>query len=161
VRPGFSKMRRRHHGPKCGLDWPLRIGEKAGNTRQRFVRFGVEDVENGADQQGVAGFLPMVATFERSLGVHQDIGDILDVAHLPFAPSHFQQRIVRCRLRVGRVEQQHRPCRARKPDVRVQFSPLMSCTMQLPGHVSRVGTTRPTPLPDRVGAKHSTCSGPS
>lgn len=25
----------------------------------------------------------------------------------------------------------------------------------------RIGTTRPTPLPLRVGAKHSTCSGPS
>jgi uncharacterized protein len=29
------------------------------------------------------------------------------------------------------------------------------------GQVSSVGTTRPTPLPDLVGAKQSTCSGPS
>ena len=29
------------------------------------------------------------------------------------------------------------------------------------GHVSSVGTTSPTPLPLRVGAKHRTCSGPS
>lgn len=50
---------------------------------------------------------------------------------------------------------------ARKPAVSVQFSPLMSWTMQLPGHVSSVGTTSPTPLPLRVGAKHKTCSGPS
>src|SRR5258706_10316987 len=33
--------------------------------------------------------------------------------------------------------------------------------MQLAGQVSSVGTTKPTPLPLRVGAKHSTCSGPS
>src|SRR3546814_15428977 len=29
------------------------------------------------------------------------------------------------------------------------------------GQDSRVGTTRPTPLPERVGAKVRTCSGPS
>ena len=28
----------------------------------------------------------------------------------------------------------------------------MSCTIDEPGQVSNVGTTRPTPLPDRVGA---------
>jgi len=33
--------------------------------------------------------------------------------------------------------------------------------MQLPGQVSSDGTTKPVPLPDRVGAKHNTCSGPS
>jgi len=54
-----------------------------------------------------------------------------------------------------------RPKRARRPAVRPQFSPLMSWTMQLPGQVRSEGTTRPTPLPLRVGAKHSTCSGPS
>ena len=34
-------------------------------------------------------------------------------------------------------------------------------TIADPGQVRRVGTTRPTPLPLLVGAKHSTCSGPS
>src|SRR5690349_6307143 len=29
-----------------------------------------------------------------------------------------------------------------------------------PGQVSNVGTTSPTPFPERVGAKHNTCSGP-
>ena len=38
------------------------------------------------------------------------------------------------------------------------FSPLMSWTIAEPGQVSRLGITRPTPLPERVGAKHSTCS---
>ena len=54
-----------------------------------------------------------------------------------------------------------RPKRARQPAVSVQFSPLMSWTIADSGQVRSVGTTRPTPLPDRVGAKHSTCSGPS
>lgn len=40
-------------------------------------------------------------------------------------------------------------------------SPLMSWTTAELGQVSSDGTTRPTPLPERVGAKHSTCSGPS
>jgi hypothetical protein len=35
----------------------------------------------------------------------------------------------------------------------------MSWTIAEPGQVSKVGTTRPTPLPERVGAKHKTCSG--
>src|SRR5260370_38459007 len=37
----------------------------------------------------------------------------------------------------------------------------MSCTSAEEGQESSVGTTRPTPLPLRVGAKHSTCSGPA
>ncbi len=55
----------------------------------------------------MAGFLPMVATFERPFRVHQHIGDVLDIAHLPFSATNLKQRVVRCRLRVCRVEQQH------------------------------------------------------
>ncbi|MNF53870.1 hypothetical protein D3C84_352770 [compost metagenome] len=51
--------------------------------------------------------------------------------------------------------------RERQPAVRLQFSPLMSWMTAEAGQASRVGTTRPTPLPERVGAKASTCSGPS
>lgn len=45
--------------------------------------------------------------------------------------------------------------------VNSQFSPLMSWMTADPVQLSRVGTTRPTPFPDRVGAKAMTCSGPS
>ena len=38
---------------------------------------------------------------------------------------------------------------------------LQEARMADAGHVSSVGTTNPTPLPLRVGAKHRTCSGPS
>src|SRR3546814_17822191 len=51
---------------------------------------------------------------------------------------------------VGLKYKQCEKC-ARQPAVSVQFSPLMSCTTHDPRHVSTVGTTRPTPLPDRVG----------
>src|SRR3546814_15197245 len=37
----------------------------------------------------------------------------------------------------------------------------MSWTTVDPVQLSSVGTTRPTPLPERVGAKDMTCSGPS
>src|SRR3546814_14859639 len=37
----------------------------------------------------------------------------------------------------------------------------MSWTMAEPGQVRSEGTTRPTPLPERVGAKQRICSGPS
>src|SRR6267154_2417750 len=47
------------------------------------------------------------------------------------------------------------PNLARQPEVNWKFSPLMSWTTVEYGHVSRVGMTRPTPFPDRVGPKKS------
>src|SRR3546814_14358806 len=49
--------------------------------------------------------------------------------------------------------------RERQPAVSCQCSPLMSCTTTECGQDKSVGTTRPTPLPDRVGATTITCSG--
>ena len=112
--PGLAKMRSRHHGAERHLDRPLRVGEETGNTGERLVRFGVEHMENGADQQGMAGLLPMVAPLQRSLGVDQHVSDILDIAHLPLAAANLQQRIVGGRLRVGRIEQQHAAMPARE-----------------------------------------------
>src|SRR3546814_19014602 len=51
--------------------------------------------------------------------------------------------------------------RERQPAVTCQFSPLMSWITAEPCQDSSVGTTKPTPLPERVGAKAITCSGPS
>ena len=61
---------------------------------------------------------------------------------------------------VGSNSRQWENC-ARQPAVSCQFSPLMSWMTAEPGQVSSVGSTRPTPLPERVGATASTCSGPS
>ena len=52
-------------------------------------------------------FLPVIAALERSLGVDKHVRRILNVAYLPFAAANFQQRIVGCRLRIGRIKQQH------------------------------------------------------
>ena len=49
----------------------------------------------------------MIAFLQRTLGVDQDVSDVLDVAHLPLAAPHFEQRIVGGRFRIGGVEQQH------------------------------------------------------
>ena len=81
-----------------------RLNKKDG---ERFVWLGVENMKNGADQQSVAGFLPVIAALERSLGVDKHVRRILNVAYLPFAAANFQQRIVGCRLRIGRIKQQH------------------------------------------------------
>ena len=52
------------------------------------------------------------------------------------------------------------PWDLRQPEVKAQFSPLISSTIEEPGQASRVGKIRPTPLPDLVGAKTKICSGP-
>jgi hypothetical protein len=49
--------------------------------------------------------------------------------------------------------------RARASRQSTQFSPLMSWTTADPSQMSRVGTIKPTPLPERVGAKHSHTRG--
>ena len=140
-------MRRRHHRAQRRLDRALGIGEEVGDAGERLVRLGVEHMQDGADQQRVAGLLPVVPPFERAFRVDQDVGDVLDVAHLPFAAAHLQQRIVGgARALVG-SNSRTRPNRARQPAVSVQFSPLMSWTIADPGQVRSVGTTRPTPLP--------------
>ncbi len=49
-------------------------------------------MKDDADQERVAGLFPMGAAFERSFGVDQDIGDILDVADLGRSFANFEQR---------------------------------------------------------------------
>src|SRR3546814_5283446 len=45
-----------------------------------------------------------------------------------------------------------RPPRSTRTDTRFPYAPLFRSTAEA-GQASRVGTTRPTPLPERVGAK--------
>ncbi len=106
----------------------------------------------------VAGLLPVIVPFQRSCGINQHVGDILDVANLPLPLVSLPGEDCRPHS-LNWLDRTTAPGRAgaRKPDVSVQFSPLMSWTMQLPGQVRSAGTTSPTPLPDLVGAKHSTC----
>ena len=126
----------------------LRIGEEIGDAGERLVRLGVEHMQDRADQQRVAGLLPVVPALQRAFGIDQHVGDVLDVAHFPFAAAHLEQRIVGGALRrwSDRTAARGRSARASRRS-ELQFSPLMSWTMAEPGQVSSVGTTRPTPLP--------------
>ena len=101
-------------------------------------RLGVEHVQDRADQQRMAGLLPVVAPLERAFGIDQDVGDVLDVAHL--VRRRGAPRAAGCRRRSrGSVgsNSSTRPKRARQPAVSCQFSPLMSWTIAEPGQVSR------------------------
>ena len=110
----FAEMRRRHHRAQRRLDRAARIGEEVGDAGERLVRLGVEHVQDRADEERVAGLLPVVPPLQRALGIDQDVGDVLDVADLPFAAADLEQRIVGGARRVGRIEQQHaaEPARA-------------------------------------------------
>ncbi len=107
VRPRFAQMRGLHHGAQRGIHRALRIGQEFGHTCQGLVGFGVKHMQDGAHQQRMAGLFPMVALVETAFRIDEDVGDVLDVAHLPLAAAHFQQRIVGRGFRVGRVEEQH------------------------------------------------------
>ena len=101
-----AEMVGRHHPPQRRREGATRIGQESGDTRQCLLLLGVEHMQDGADQQGVAGLFPMVPAFKRALGIDQDIGDVLDVAHLVRPLAHLQQWIIAGRAWVGRVEQQ-------------------------------------------------------
>ena len=76
------------------LDRALGIGEEVGDAGQRLVLLGIEDMQDRADQERMAGLFPMVAPFQGAFGIDQDVGNVLDVAHLAFAAPHFEQRVI-------------------------------------------------------------------
>src|SRR5579871_4750516 len=57
----------------------------------------------------MAGFLPVIAAFEGSFGIDQNIGDILRVSYLAVTFANFEQWIVGSARRVGWIEQQNGP----------------------------------------------------
>ena len=148
--------------PQGAQDRARGIGEEGRDAGQRLLLLGVEHVQDGAGQQRVGGLLPVVAPLRAPFRIDQDVGDVLDIAHLVRALAHLQQRIEARRARVGRDRTAGSARTAtRQPAVSCQFSPLMSWMTAEPVQVSSVGSTRPTPLPERVGATARTCSGPS
>jgi len=62
--------------------------EKAGKAGRRLVGFGgIERVEDGADQERMAGFLSMVPPLQRPFRIYHDVRDILDVTHFGVAAA--------------------------------------------------------------------------
>ena len=88
-----AKVVGRQHDPQRAFDGPARIGQERRDAMQRLVFFGVEHMQNSACQQGMGRFLPVVAPLAGAVGIDQDIGDVLDIAHLGRTLAHFEQRI--------------------------------------------------------------------
>src|ERR1019366_6688978 len=85
----------------------LRVGKKIRHAGQGLVRLGIEDMQDRSDQERMAGFLPMVPAFQRTLGIDQNVGDVLHIAHLGVAAPDLEQRIASRGFRIRRVEQKY------------------------------------------------------
>ena len=99
MRAGGAEMLRRHHRLERRLDRPLGIGEKIGDAGERLVGLGVKHMQDRADEQRVAGLLPVIAALQRAFGIDENIGDILHVAHFGWPAPNFEQRIIGGRVR--------------------------------------------------------------
>lgn len=109
MRPALAataQVLRRRHPVQSQLERASRVTEEVSDAAQRLVLARVEHMQDGADQQRVRGLFPVVAAFECAVGIDQNIGHVLHVAHFMRAAPDFQQRVVGGRLRIGRVKQQ-------------------------------------------------------
>jgi hypothetical protein len=64
-------------------------------------------VKDRANEQRVAGLLPVIAAFERAFGIDQHVGDVLDIADFGHAAPDFQQGVVCRRVGIRRIERQN------------------------------------------------------
>ena len=103
----ISQMAGGLHPVERRLDLALGVRQKRRDTGEALFLLGVENMEDRADEQGVAGLLPVVSTLEASFGIDQHVGDILHVAHFPRAAPDFEERIIGRRCGVRRIEEQH------------------------------------------------------
>ncbi len=102
----LAEMRRVHHGAQGRLDRAAGIGQEIGDARQRLVLLRIENMQDRADQQAMAGLFPMITLVEAAFGIDQNIRDVLHVADFPLPLPHLQQRIVGRRSGVRGIEQQ-------------------------------------------------------
>ncbi len=114
-----AEMIGNHHATERMSKAALRIGQEGGDAGQRLLFLGIEDMQDGADQQGMTGLLPVAAPFQRPFRINQDVGDVLDIADLVRPFAHFEQRVVAGRAWIGGVEQQ--AVREPRPPSRRQF----------------------------------------
>jgi hypothetical protein len=105
-------------------------------------------VQDRADEQRMAGLFPMVPLLQGTFGIDQHVGDILDVAHLPLAAAHLQQRVVGGALRIGRIEDQH-AAESRPPAGRQR--PVLALDVMHDGR-ARPGQQRRDDKPDALAA---------
>ena len=101
-----TKMPGGLHPVQRRLDPAARIGKERCDPGERFVLLGIKHVKDRADKQSVAGLFPVVALLEAAFRIDQHVGDILHVAHFPFAAPDLEQRIVGGGSGIGRIKQQ-------------------------------------------------------
>ena len=75
----ISKVRGRQHLSQRRVDRLRRVRQEIGDAGERLVGLRVENMQDGANEQGMAGLLPMIAPLERAFGIDQDVCDILRV----------------------------------------------------------------------------------
>ncbi len=92
------------HDRQRRAECPVGIGKEARYARQRLLALGIKDVQDHADEQGVRLVDPVPEISELALRVHENIGNVLDVAHFAMPLTHFHQGIEMRRDHVGRVE---------------------------------------------------------
>src|SRR5260364_430314 len=100
----LAEVRRRQHRVKRSLYRARWVRQEVGDPRKGLVGFGVENMQNGTDEQRMAGLLPMISALECTFGIDQNIGDILGVADLIVAFTNLKQRIVGGARRIGRIK---------------------------------------------------------
>src|ERR1700730_3515411 len=66
----------------------------------------MQHMQDGADEECMTRFLPMVAPFQRTLRIDQDVGNVLHIAYFMLTAPYFEQRVVGGRTCVGWIEQQ-------------------------------------------------------
>ena len=108
MRPRFAivaQMVRGHHDPEGFLEGAVGIRQKARDLRERLFFLGVENMQDGADQQSVAGLLPMGAPLQSAFRIDQNVRNVLNVANFVRAFADFQKRVVFGAAGIGGVEQ--------------------------------------------------------
>ena len=106
MRPRLAEMRSGHHRPERSLDGSARIGEEGRHPGEGLVLLGVEHMQDRPDQERVACLLPVVPLVQGAFRVDQHVGDVLHVAHFPFALADLQQGIIGRGGGIGGIKQQ-------------------------------------------------------
>ena len=85
-----AQMVRGHHDPEGLLEGAVGIRQKARDLREGLFFFGVENMQDGANQKGVAGLFPMGAPLEGAFRIDQNVRNVLDIANLVRAFADLQ-----------------------------------------------------------------------
>ena len=101
---GLTKMGIGEHVVQGRINAMAGVGKKVCNTRKALVLFGIEDMENNANKQGVPGLFPMVMPLFGAVRINKDIRHVLHVTNLILPFPDLQKRIEPHRVRRRRLK---------------------------------------------------------